>query len=424
MTTIGQHIRAAREARRCSQQSLADELSMARWGKTAFCDRQQVYRWEKGLRVPREWLPFIERVLNIDLSEDNEGKATHEEDDDMRRRTLFTGAATIGAALALPRPAAARESEPYDAAPDIERLLFTPPAPQRASLVTLQHSLAAARAHFTAATYRELGATLPDLVATAEALRGSSTGRERELADTAAARSYVLATELAAKAHSDLAWASADRALQAAQSSGDPAVVGEAVRVLAITMRRAGRPAAAVDLLRRTATDLDSRPGPAARAVAATLWMTAAYTAACNKDASSAHDLMTGAAEAVDRLPADLPPQQLYTVDATPAQVDLYRIGIHTALGNPDHAVRYATRITPAALPTAERRARLGTDTARMWQAIGDGPRTLAALRFVERVAPEEVRRPALRTMVTALVFAPMPTPGAREFARRIGIAG
>ncbi|MFJ4679054.1 XRE family transcriptional regulator [Kitasatospora sp. NPDC088783] len=343
----------------------------------------------------------------------------------MRRRTLFTGAVAAGAALALPRTAAAagRESEPYDATPDIERLLFTPPVPQQLPLTALQRSLAAARARFTTAAYHELGTALPDLIAAAEALRGSCTGRERELANAATARGYVLATELAAKTHSDLAWATADRAVQAAQLSGEPAVVGEAVRVLAITMRRAGRPAAAVDLLRRTADDLDTRPGPAARAVAATLWMTAAYTAACNHDASSAHDLMTGAAEAVDRLPTGLPPQQLYTVDATPAQADLYRIGIHTALGHPDLAVRYAARIDPAVLPTAERRARLGTDTARMWHALGDGPRTLAALQFVERVAPEEVRRPALRSMVTALVYAPMPTSGARELARRIGIA-
>lgn len=74
--TIGERIRAVREARRprCSQEKLADELSVARWGKTGFLDRQQVYRWEKGLRVPRVWLPFIEQVLNIDLSEDNGGQ--------------------------------------------------------------------------------------------------------------------------------------------------------------------------------------------------------------------------------------------------------------------------------------------------------------------------------------------------------------
>ncbi|MBD0692472.1 hypothetical protein BG452_01890 [Streptomyces sp. CBMA123] len=343
----------------------------------------------------------------------------------MRRRSLLTGVAAASAALALPRPAvaAAQEAGPHDTAADLERLLFAPP-PTQLPLAALRRELASARAHFTASRYHDLGAGLPDLIAAAEAHRDTSVGRSREIAHAITARGYVLATELAAKTHSELAWATADRSLRAARQSGDPVVVGEAVRVLAITMRRAGRPAAAVDLLRRTAADLDTQPDPAARAVAATLWMTAAYTAACNHDPGGAHDLMAGAAEAVNRLPSDLPAQPLYTVEATTAQVDLYQVGVHTALGTPDLAVRYAARIDPAVLPTAERRARLGTDTARMWRALGDAPRTLAALQFVERVAPEEARRPALRALAADLAFAPMPPAGAQEFARRIGVPG
>ncbi|MEI5710475.1 tetratricopeptide repeat protein, partial [Streptomyces brasiliscabiei] len=72
--TLGERIRAARQARRtrCSQAKLADELSVARWGKAGFLDRQQVYRWETERRVPTEWLPFIEQVLQLDLSGENE----------------------------------------------------------------------------------------------------------------------------------------------------------------------------------------------------------------------------------------------------------------------------------------------------------------------------------------------------------------
>ncbi|GAA2728368.1 Tat pathway signal protein [Streptomyces nogalater] len=110
--TIGERIRAAREARRprCSQEKLADELSAARWGKTGFLDRQQVYRWEKGLRVPRVWLPFIEQVLNIDLSEDNGGQFADTVTSvmllggtDVDRRQFLAASAAVGlAALDLP----------------------------------------------------------------------------------------------------------------------------------------------------------------------------------------------------------------------------------------------------------------------------------------------------------------------------------
>lgn len=110
--TIGERIRAAREARRprCSQEKLADRLSVARWGKTGFCDRQQVYRWEKGLRVPGVWLPFIEQVLGIDLSEDNGGQFADTVTavmllggTDVDRRQFLAASAAVGlAALDLP----------------------------------------------------------------------------------------------------------------------------------------------------------------------------------------------------------------------------------------------------------------------------------------------------------------------------------
>ncbi|MFE4512652.1 hypothetical protein ACFRMQ_00430 [Kitasatospora sp. NPDC056783] len=151
---------------------------------------------------------------------------------------------------------------------------------------------------------------------------------------------------------------------------------------------------------------------------------TAAYTAACAHNAGTAHDLLAGAAEAVDRLPAGLPRQRLFSVDATQTQVDLYQVGVHTALGEPDKAIPYATRINPAALPTAERQARWGTDTARMWMRLGDQQRTLAALQFVDRVAPEEARRPALRALTSELLYTAMPAAGVRDFARRTGVLG
>ncbi|AUY52425.1 hypothetical protein C2142_29840 [Streptomyces sp. CB01881] len=213
---------------------------------------------------------------------------------------------------------------------------------------------------------------------TAQATRDALSGRAREEAHACVARAWVLATELALKAHADVAWPAADRALAAAQAGGDPVVQGEAARVLAITMRRAGRPAAAVGLLRRTAGSLTQDRDDVSRAVAATLLMTAAYTAACGRRRSDALDLMTGAEDTVSRLAgAGIRPRTpLFTVDATSAQVDLYWIGVHTALGTPDEGVPYAARIVAGLLPTVERRARFGTDCA---PACGTTSATTAA---------------------------------------------
>ncbi|MFD5467256.1 XRE family transcriptional regulator [Kitasatospora sp. NPDC127059] len=285
-------------------------------------------------------------------------------------------------------------------------------------------SLASARSAFTAARYGSLGEALPGLLGTAQASREVVSGRAREEAHACVARAWVLATELALKNHSDVAWPAADRALAAAQASGDPVVQGEAARVLAITMRRAGRPAAAVDLLRRTAGSLEQQGDATSRAVAATLLMTGAYTAACGQRRCDALDLMTGAEDAVNRSAGSGTPRTtLFTVDATRAQVDLYWIGVHSALGTPDEGVPYAARIAPERLPTAERQARFGTDCARMWHHLGDHRRTVAALRYTERVAPEEVQRPALRALTADLLYAPVTVAGVRELAARTGVS-
>ncbi|MFE4520215.1 hypothetical protein ACFRMQ_39370 [Kitasatospora sp. NPDC056783] len=181
----------------------------------------------------------------------------------------------------------------------------------------------------------------------------------------------------------------------------------------------------AVDLLRRTAGSLCQDQDATSQAVAATLLMTAAYTAACGRRRGDALELMGGAEEAVSRLASagTRAPSRLFTVDATSTQTDLYWVGVHTALGTPDEGVPYAARIVPGRLPTAERRARYGTDCARMWHRLGDHHRTFAALRFTEQVAPEEVRRPALRALTTDLLYAPASVSGVREFAARTGVS-
>lgn len=433
---IGATIRGARAAARLTQAEL---------GRSCGYSPSAVSRLEAGtLRPAPEILQQIAATLSLDpqrLGLSQPGTAQPhapaatlagdvmraQQEEPVRRRELLAGVAGYSASLVTPIPARAAEApRPPEADPvaALEAALYTPAPAAPMPPARLGRALAAVRADFTAARYGALGGALPGFLAAAEATRDTASGRAREEANTVVARGYVLATELAVKQHSDIAWATADRALTAARASGDPVVTGEAARVLAITMRRAGRPAAAVDLLRRTAATLSTEPGAAPRAVAATLLMTAAYTAACSRDTAAAHDLMTGADEAVRRIPPQSgPATQLFTVDATAAQLDLYWIGVHNALHTPDAAVPYARRLTPAALPTAERRARLGGDTARMWHQLGDHRRTFTALRLVEQAAPEEARRPALRALTADLLYSPAPLPGVREFARRTGAA-
>lgn len=298
-----------------------------------------------------------------------------QEDEPVRRRQLLAGAVGLGAAMVTGQGRAAASSRVSDPAGLLEAALFQPQAAEPMSLARLQLALSAARRDFRAARYTVLGEDLGSLIAAGEATREAMTDAAREQAQSVVARSYVLAGELAVKVHSDVAWVSADRALKAARESGRPAPLGEAARVLAITMRRSGRAGSAVDLLARTAGELGAENSVQAHAVRASLLLTGAYSAAQAGDRGTALGLAGEAEETVARLGAD-PRAELYTVDVTPEQVALYRIGIHNALGTPDEGVAYARSISPTVFPPAERQARYWTDVARMWAQIGDHRRT------------------------------------------------
>ncbi|MER7705572.1 helix-turn-helix transcriptional regulator [Kitasatospora sp. NPDC097605] len=414
-------IRAARAAQRMTQVQLGQKCGYSA-SAISRVEAGLLRPAERTLALMAEALGLLPSAIGLDRPATLTTEVTQDQEDAMlRRQLLAAGVAAAGVSM-LPSPAGAA---PQDPATRILGALYEPLTAEPITGRQLALLLHEAREHFTAARYQALGVVLPNLLGAAEATRECLTGRAREEAHGLVARAWVLATELAVKSHADIAWATADRALAAAQASGDPVVRGEAARVLAITMRRAGRPAAAVDLLRRSADLLASDSTAESQAVAATLLLTAAYTAACGQRRSDALDLMTGAEDAVARLAVESHPPRgkLFTVDATESQVALYWMGVHTVLGTPDQGVPYAASIAPQQLPSAERRARFGTDSARMWHRLGDHRRTFVALRFVEQAAPEELRRPALRALTADLLYTPVALPGVREFARRTGVA-
>ncbi|MFF0714142.1 helix-turn-helix domain-containing protein [Streptomyces bauhiniae] len=335
-----------------------------------------------------------------------------DEEDDVRRRNLLTGAMGAGAVAVMGTGSAS-------AAPlDLEVSLFRLPPAKPVPLPRLVQQIAAARQDYCAVQYNRLAQVLPRLIAAAEATRDASSGRARDEAHLALARTYVLAAELASKQHSDATWVAADRALSAARSSGIPVAVGEASRMLAIAMRRSGRPAVAVQMLTSEAADLDAAHDQT-RAVRTSLLLTGAYSAAAGHDRNTALDLMAEAGEELGHQDTTAP--GLFTVDATPAQVDAYRISVFNALGTPDEGVTIANRLDVDRMPTAERRARAWTDIARMWNALGDGQKTFDALQRVEQEAPQEMRRPALRALTAGLLYGPTRLEGVRKFASRTG---
>ncbi|AJZ85869.2 XRE family transcriptional regulator [Streptomyces sp. WAC05858] len=417
---IGSILRGARCAAR---------LTQAQVGQACGYSASAVSRIESGrMRLDHHALAQFAAFLNVPLDRlavtpvpgpptvDTVERPSDEEDA-VRRRELLTGVLAAGATAVVSATPVDAASGPFDPAAGLEDALFRLPSAAPAPPARLVQQTAAARLDFRAARYTSLGRALPGLLAAASATRDASRGRAREQASMMLARAYVLAAELALKQHNDAAWVAADRALTAARASGHPVPIGESSRVLAITMRRSGRCPAAVRLLTQEAADLDVGQSPTG-AVRTTLMLTAAYTAATGRDRATALGLLDEAQEETERR-RSVP--GLFTVDVSRTQVDVYRIGVLNALGTPDEGVKVAARLNIDRMPTAERRARAWTDTARMWHALGDQSQTFAALRKVEQEAPQEVRRPALRALTADLLYLPARVPGVREFAARTG---
>ncbi|MFJ9380170.1 hypothetical protein [Streptomyces sp. NPDC101455] len=131
---------------------------------------------------------------------------------------------------------------------------------------------------------------------------------------------------------------------------------------------------------------------------------------------------MTSGPRPTRQLPAS--PVTPYTAgrprELTAGQCALYRIGIHRHLGDLDTAhARRLRRLRPEYLPTAERRARAATDTARALLDAGEAAGAFAQLRLVELAAPLEARRPSVRALTLRVVERRPGLPGLSDYAHR-----
>ncbi|MFF3505516.1 transcriptional regulator [Streptomyces sp. NPDC003247] len=312
----------------------------------------------------------------------------------MKRRSVLTAGVALGAGVFAGPTAAWAAPAPWLSAGDV----------------------AAARRLFTAGSYTRLDQVLPLLLAAAAHSTEQSPAGAARAADV-----WVLASQLAVK--QDRTEAAGDYAKQAgtaARRSGDPVVLAAAARAAATPLRRTGRTGEALHLLQEARTHLTAGPRPTAAELdaAGMAALTAAYTAAQAHRPDLAHDFAAQAEQTAARL-ARHPHTTGRPPELTADQCALYRIGIHRHLGDIDTALAHARRLRPAQMPTAERRARAATDTARALLDAGDTAGAFAQLRLIELAAPLEVRRPSVRALTARVVGLRPDLPGLCDYAHR-----
>jgi len=376
----GALIRLGREHRAWTLAALGDRLgcspaTVSRLERsTRVVDLTLVHRAALEVGVPRHVLvsslapptPTASTATRVTAS-------PHAEEDPMRRRTLLTATAAAGpAALLL----------------GVDEALADTPAPTGTG--PLDARLAAARDLYDKGTHAPLLAALPGLIADGHAAASS----RRELDQARLSSVYSLAAAVLIKLGSyEQARLTADRARTWAEVSGSPLASAAAVRELAIVLRHQDRGEEAQRLMSTAASGVQAtglRTDASASAYAQML-CTLAYTAARGGHRAEALAMTEEARRAASRLPQTAPPGRLFPISP-------------------------GKNLRPAQFPTAERKARLGTDMARAWWAWKRPEQTTQALLSAYRASPAEVRdRPAIRSIVHELAERHPRTTGVRE---------
>ncbi|MGW2911277.1 helix-turn-helix domain-containing protein [Streptomyces asoensis] len=373
--------------------------------RTRITDLALVHRAAREVGVPRHVLmtSLAPPPATATAATRVTGSQRDAEEDPMRRRTLLTATAAAGPAALLM---------------SLDDALAGTPAPSGAG--PLDGRLTNARALYDQGAHTRLLAALPGLIADAHHAAAS----HRNLDHARLSAVYSLASAVLIKLGSyHRARLTADRARTWAQISGSPlaAAAAAAARELAIVLRHQDQHSAAQRLMSSASEGLETSGlrTDAAAAAYAQMLCTLAYTAARTGQRSEALAMTEEARRAARRLPHVALPGRLFAISL--AAVDLYAVGVHWALGDAGAALDAGKNLRPEQFPTAERKARMGTDMARAWWAWQRPEQTARALLDAYRASPGEVRdRPAIRGIVVELAERHPGTSGVRELHRAV----
>lgn len=328
---------------------------------------------------------------------------------------LVTDASTTPPAAALPRNVAALADS-----------LHSPSTGNATTVPELRRRVEYCCHAWASTHYAAAARDLPCLIADAHATASGS-----EEAGLLLSRAYQLAASLLFK-YGRLARVpavlAADRSLAAANACGDPVAIGAAARRVARGLIHQQRHSAASEYVTATAATLRSaleQAGVVGLSTLGMLYLVAAVGASGKgrspSSVAEATHFLAQAAEVAGQ-------QGPHGADFTsfgPTNVALHKVDVLLRLDDAWSAVEVAQSITPQAVGVLgrERQARHLVSTARAHTVTRNRAAAVWDLMEAERLAPEEVRRPAVTQVVGELLeLVPSPGPELTGLAQRCGL--
>ncbi|MFH8990787.1 helix-turn-helix domain-containing protein [Streptomyces sp. NPDC017940] len=317
-----------------------------------------------------------------------------------------------------------RYDSPEQAAPHDE----DPPLPD-----LLRRRLAYCCEAFQACHYTALSRQLPSLVLYAQRTAASATVHRECEAQALLSRVFQLTASVLHKygrAAAVQAAVAADRALAAAERSGDPVQIGAASRRVARSLVQQGRPQAAVDFAtaaaRRLTADLTAS-GPLGLSTLGMLYLNAAVAASAQPRSAAAVRAATGyvdeAHEVAHLQGADL--NEDWTMFG-PTNVELHRVDVLTRCEDGWSALDAAEGVGPRELEsmTKERRAQHHLTRARAALLVRRRGDAAESILEAERCAGEEVhgRQSGIDLVQDIIDATPVPSGRLRALAERCGL--
>jgi transcriptional regulator with XRE-family HTH domain len=271
--------------------------------------------------------------------------------------------------------------------------------------------------------YVELADLLRGLVPTLEnAVRSALAERQAELFELLATTYQACSAALSKLGEPEAAWIAADRAIGAAERTGDPLLMAAGAFRLGFVFLGA-RHFDQAEETARTAAEALWFLTDQGKVGAMSLWggltLQRAVAASRLNQADTAYEHLARAKEMAERVGDG---RNDYNTEFGPANVALHEVAVAVELGDAGHALRVGTAVDTSTLHS-ERRARLYVDLARAHAQRRQVEEAVAALLEAEAITPEQIRNHrVVRQLVSDLLSMQDPaSDGLRGLADRVG---